>query len=172
MVNWFSAFAHAFSKPVVFFIFKLGWRLQNRFGHDSPTCLPEIASAHCTTDAYVMGIPRQPWILTHLTKISSWALVRSCSPTCASWRLFPPRNFQQHKITVYNTTYLSNSGQGKILEYQNRVLLDAQSSVGHHWVLYLIVELQLQPVGCVPLVVGWEYPQELRWKLAFREGIV
>ena len=40
--------------------------------------------------------------------------------------------------------------------------------MGRHWVLYLILESQLRPVGCVPLVVGSEYHQELRWKLAFQ----
>jgi hypothetical protein len=44
--NWFNAFAHAFSSHVVFFIFKSGWRLQNRFGHDPPMRQPESASAH------------------------------------------------------------------------------------------------------------------------------
>jgi hypothetical protein len=135
-----QCFAHAFSKPVIFFIFKSGWHFQNRFNHDSTTCLPEISFAHCATDEYVMGIPRRPWIFTHFTKI----------PLGLHWEVVcghvPPDDFflleytQKYKGQYTNVMYLSSDDQVKIWEHQNHAQLDMQSSVDRCLVWYLMLK--------------------------------
>ena len=142
-------------KPTVF-IFKSGWCLQNHFDQDPPTCSPKITFSLCSTDDYVMGIPQQPWIFIYssFAKISSWASLKICSWTCASWQFFPPSIYLlSNAIVEYNTTNLSNNDHVKILEYQNPVQLNMQSIVDHHLLQYLMLEL---PVVYVPFVVKWE----------------